>query len=85
MRTFKRRLASNHAASCQAAKHKVCKCRCQGKLHGHSHQAYMQMEQVYFTQQRALGMKEVSQVELDLIIDQIIAQMQTTVAPDGSC
>ena len=39
-------LVERNAAACEAARHRVCRCACAGKLHGIAHSAEWQGEQV---------------------------------------
>ena len=55
MKTYKRPLTQRQARTCEHAKKAKCVCRCGGRLHGGSHEAYMFYERQRMDTIRKLG------------------------------
>ena len=62
MKTYKRALTSSQASRCENARHPVCRCRCNGSLHGRGHASYQTKEQALMKTQKTITTEEIAAI-----------------------
>lgn len=82
MKIFKRKLSNRLSGMCEAAKGKVCHCRCKGQFHGKSHVLYRSMEEQMFAEKKARG-EDVTDTDIQELVKRVHAVMMQEAVVGG--